>query len=121
MQRFEHDSVEIAFLDEGQGEPMVLVHGFASNVQVNWVYPGWVAALSKAGRRVIALDNRGHGASTKFYQPSDYHSARMAKDVRALLDHLDLDRADVMGYSMGARIAAFFALAQPGRLRRLVL
>src|SRR6516225_7565212 len=111
MQRFQHDGVEIAFFDEGEGDPIVLVHGFASTAEVNWVYPGWVATLTAAGRRVIALDNRGHGASSKLYDPAAYHSARMAEDVRALLDHLDLVRADVMGYSMGARIAAFFALA----------
>jgi pimeloyl-ACP methyl ester carboxylesterase len=121
MQRFQHDGVDIAFLDEGEGEPIVLVHGFASNAQVNWVYPGWVATLTKTGRRVIALDNRGHGASAKLYDPAAYHSARMADDVRALLDHLGLGRADVMGYSMGARITAFFALANPTRLRRAIL
>jgi pimeloyl-ACP methyl ester carboxylesterase len=120
MQRFQHDRVEIAFLDEGEGDPIVLVHGFASTAEVNWVYPGWVATLTKAGRRVIALDNRGHGASSKLYDPAAYHSARMAEDLRALLDHLDLARADVMGYSMGARITAFFALAYPARLRRVV-
>ena len=60
--RFIHDAVEIAFLDEGRGEPIVLVHGFASTAQVNWVHPGWVATLTRGGRRVIALDNRGHGA-----------------------------------------------------------
>jgi pimeloyl-ACP methyl ester carboxylesterase len=120
VKRFGHDGVEIAFLDEGQGEPIVLVHGFASTAQVNWVNPGWVATLAKARRRVIALDNRGHGASSKLYDPAAYHSARMAEDVRALLDHLDLTRADLMGYSMGARIAAFFALAHPDRLRRAV-
>jgi pimeloyl-ACP methyl ester carboxylesterase len=121
MQRFAHDGVEIAFLDEGEGEPIVLVHGFASTAQVNWVHPGWVTTLTRAGRRVIALDNRGHGASSKLYDPAAYHSARMAADVRALLDHLGIDRADVMGYSMGARITAFFALAHPARLRRAVL
>ena len=120
MQRFAHDGVDIAFLDEGEGAPIVLVHGFASTAQVNWVYPGWVATLTGAGRRVIALDNRGHGSSSKLRDPAAYHSARMAEDVRALLDHLDLGRADVMGYSMGARIAAFFALAHPQRLRRAV-
>jgi len=121
MQRFAHDGVEIAFLDEGEGEPVVLVHGFASTAQVNWVHPGWVATLVRAGRRVIALDNRGHGASSKLYDPAAYHSALMADDVRALLDHLGIPRADVMGYSMGARITAFFAVAHPSRLRRAVL
>ena len=99
---------------------MVLVHGFASTAHVNWVYPGWVDTLTKAGRRVVALDNRGHGASSKLYDPAAYHSALMAEDVRALLDHLDLARVDIMGYSMGARIAAFFASAYRARLRRAV-
>jgi pimeloyl-ACP methyl ester carboxylesterase len=121
MRHFTHDGVEIAFLDEGEGEPIVLVHGFASNAQVNWVYPGWVANLTKAGRRVLALDNRGHGASSKLYDPAAYHSAIMAEDVRALLDHVGLGAADVMGYSMGARIAAFLARAHPARVRKAVL
>ena len=75
MQRFQHEGVEIAFLDEGEGDPIVLVHGFASTAEVNWVYPGWVATLTNAGRRVIALDNRGHGVSSKLYDPAAYHSA----------------------------------------------
>src|SRR5262249_13447157 len=120
MLRFQHEGVEIAFLDEGEGDPIVIVRGFASTAEVNWVYPGCVATLTAAGRRVIAFDNRGHGASSKLYNPPAYHSARMADDVRALLDHLNVVRADVMGYSMGARIAAFFALAYPARLRRAV-
>ena len=121
MRSFHHGAVELAYLDQGDGQPIVLVHGFASTKEVNWVQPGWVTTLTRAGRRVIALDNRGHGGSSKLYDPAAYHSAVMADDVRALLDHLDLERADVMGYSMGARIAAFFALAHPQRLRRMVL
>jgi pimeloyl-ACP methyl ester carboxylesterase len=121
MPSFTRDGVEIAFLDEGEGEPIVLVHGFASNKEVNWVAPGWVSTLTRAGRRVIALDNRGHGASAKLYDPAAYHSAIMAEDVRALMDHLGLPRADVMGYSMGARISAFLALAHPERVRSVVL
>jgi pimeloyl-ACP methyl ester carboxylesterase len=121
MPRFQHGSVKIAFLDQGEGEPNILVHGFASTKEVNWVQPGWVATLTRAGRRVIALDNRGHGESTKLYDPADYHTDKMADDVRALMDHLDLDRGDVMGYSMGARIAAFLAVKKPERVRSLIL
>jgi len=121
MPRFSHDGVEIDFLDEGEGEAIVLIHGFASNKEVNWVHPGWVSTLRSAGRRVIALDNRGHGQSSKLYHPAAYHSALMAGDVRALIEHLGLTRADVMGYSMGARITAFLALAHPACVRSAVL
>ena len=109
MASFQNGPVEIAYLDEGAGEPIVLVHGFASTKEVNWVQPGWFETLKGAGRRVVAFDNRGHGASAKLYQPADYHSSLMAGDARALIEYLGLGRADVMGYSMGARIAAFLA------------
>jgi pimeloyl-ACP methyl ester carboxylesterase len=121
MPSFDNKGVTIAYLDEGEGEPIVLVHGFASTKEVNWVMPGWVTTLTRAGRRVIALDNRGHGASEKLYEPAAYHSAVMADDVRALLDHLHITRADVMGYSMGARISAFLAIDHPERVRSIVL
>jgi pimeloyl-ACP methyl ester carboxylesterase len=121
MPSFTHGAVEIAFLDEGKGEPIVLVHGFASSKEVNWVGPSWTTTLTGAGRRVIALDDRGHGSSTKLYDPADYHTALMAEDVRALLDHLQIARADVMGYSMGARICAFLALKHPDRVRSVIL
>src|ERR1043166_6444707 len=121
MQQFHHGSVEIAYLDEGEGEPIVLVHGFASNARVNWVQPGWFTTLTGAGRRVIALDNRGHGQSAKLYDPAEYHTDRMADDVGALLDHLGVARADLMGYSMGARICAFLTLREPARARSLIL
>jgi pimeloyl-ACP methyl ester carboxylesterase len=88
---------------------------------VNWVYPSWVSTLTGARRRVIALDNRGHGQSTKLYDPADYHTGKMAEDARALLDHLKIERADVFGYSMGARITAFLASSQPDRVRSIIL
>jgi pimeloyl-ACP methyl ester carboxylesterase len=121
MAVFHHGSVDLAFLDEGQGDPIVLVHGFASSKEVNWVQPGWFATLKGAGRRVIAFDDRGHGASSKLYDPADYHTTKMAADVAALLDHLQIERADIMGYSMGARIAAFLALEHSARVRTMVL
>jgi pimeloyl-ACP methyl ester carboxylesterase len=119
MPSFHHGAVEIAYLDQGAGEPIVLIHGFASNKEVNWVQPAWTTTLK--GRRVIALDNRGHGQSSKLYDPADYHLRLMTDDVRALLDHLGIERADVMGYSMGARITAFLAHDHPERLRSAVL
>lgn len=120
MPSFHNGAVEIAYLDEGEGEAVVLVHGFASNRAVNWVNTGWVATLKQTGRRVIAIDNRGHGQSAKLYDPADYHTSNMANDVRALLDHLGIARADVMGYSMGARITAFLALQEPTRVRSCI-
>ncbi len=89
MPKFKNGDVEIAYLDQGgEGEPIVLIHGFASTKEVNWVVPGWVTTLTREGRRAIALDNRGHGQSSKLYDPAAYDSATMADDVRALLDHL---------------------------------
>jgi len=120
MPQFHKDGVDIAYLDEGEGVPILLIHGFASNKQVNWVYPGWTDTLLKSGRRVIAIDNRGHGESSKFYDPAAYGAPVMAEDARRLLDHLEIETADVMGYSMGARISAFLALNHPGRVRRAV-
>jgi pimeloyl-ACP methyl ester carboxylesterase len=121
MPSFQSGPIDIAYLDEGAGEPIVLVHGFASSKEVNWVAPSWTTTLTRAGRRVIALDNRGHGQSGKLYAPDDYATDAMADDVRALLDHLGIGRADVMGYSMGARITAFLAAAHPDRVRSAVL
>jgi pimeloyl-ACP methyl ester carboxylesterase len=121
MPSFHNGAVEIAYLDEGEGEPILLVHGFASSKNVNWVYPTWVSELRKGGRRVIALDNRGHGDSEKLYDPAQYSIPRMAGDVVALMDHLGIPRADVMGYSLGARMTAWLGSTQPERLRSAIL
>src|SRR6201991_1776593 len=121
MPSFHNGAVEIAYLDEGEGDPILLVHGFASSKGVNWVYPGWVSELTKNGRRVIALDLRGHGDSSKLYDPAEYGIEILADDVIALMDHLKFDRADMMGYSMGGRITAYLARVQPARLRSAIL
>jgi pimeloyl-ACP methyl ester carboxylesterase len=120
MASFQSNGVRIAFWDEGEGEPILLIHGFASNVATNWIDPGWVRALVSSGRRVFLFDNRGHGQSEKLYEPERYGAPTMAEDARRLLDHLGIERADVMGYSMGARIAAFLALRHPARVRGAV-
>jgi pimeloyl-ACP methyl ester carboxylesterase len=120
MPSFHNGAVEIAYLDEGEGDPIVLVHGFASSNKVNWVYPTWVSELRKDGRRVIALDNRGHGDSSKLYDAGDYEIGIMAGDVTALMDHLNIERADIMGYSLGSRMTAVLAQSQPQRLRSAI-
>ena len=121
MPTFRNGDVEIAYLDEGEGDPIVLVHGFASNKEVNWVMPGWTATLRRDGRRVIALDNRGHGQSAKLYDPALYHTDIMAGDVAALIEHLKLPRADVMGYSLGSRISVVLAARRPELVRGLIV
>ncbi|WP_404933011.1 alpha/beta fold hydrolase [Nitratireductor sp. L15S-10] len=121
MQSFTHDGFDLFFIDEGQGDPILLIHGFASTHYVNWVAPGWVKTLRDAGFRVIALDNRGHGRSTKSHDRDDYTPAKMAGDAAALLEHLNVSKAHVMGYSMGARISAFLALGHPEKVATLIL
>ena len=70
---------------------------------------------------MVAFDNRGHGQSEKLYAPADYRADLMTRDAANLLAHLGVERADVMGYSMGARIASFLALSRPNLVRSLVL
>jgi pimeloyl-ACP methyl ester carboxylesterase len=126
MQTFQSDGVTLAYVDlpaEGVDldEPILLIHGFASSYRINWVEPRWATTLTQAGRRTILFDNRGHGASQKLYDPEDYATPRMAQDAANLLAHLGVSRADVMGYSMGARIGAFLAREKPALVRSLTL
>lgn len=116
MPRFDSEGLEIAYETFGEGPPVLLIHGFGSSGLVNWVETGWTDALVGAGYRAIAIDNRGHGGSEKPYDPAVYHPALMAEDARRLLVYLEIERAVVLGYSMGARIAAFLALAHPERV-----
>lgn len=121
MPVFSSDGVDIAYLDEGAGDPVLLIHGFASTKEINWVNTGWVKLLTQAGRRVIAFDHRGHGASTKLYDPHLYSCECMADDAARLMDHVGVPQADVIGYSMGARVGVHLALFYPERVRSLVM
>ena len=126
LKRFASNGVHLAYIDvppegEDRGEPILLIHGFASNHRVNWVNPRWVTTLSRAGRRVIAFDNRGHGESQKLYAPADYRVDLMARDAANMLAHVGVQRADVMGYSMGARIGCFLTLGRPDLVRSLIM
>lgn len=120
-QTFRSGELNIAFTDQGDGDPVLLVHGFASNIKANWRDPGWISLLRREGYRVVAIDNRGHGGSDKPRDVASYHLHRMVEDARGLLDHLGIARADVMGYSMGARITALLAHFHPERVRSAIL
>jgi pimeloyl-ACP methyl ester carboxylesterase len=113
MPSFLSDDIEIAYEVHGAGDPVLLIHGFGSSGKVNWIDTGWVATLEEAGYQPITMDNRGHGASRKLYDPQLYFAHDMAVDARRLLEHLEIPRAPVIGFSMGARIAAFLALNYP--------
>jgi pimeloyl-ACP methyl ester carboxylesterase len=118
---FSSDGVDIAYRDLGAGEPILLIHGFASSSAVNWASTGWTETLVGDGRRVVAMDVRGHGDSAKLTDPAAYRLDLMAADAASLLDHLAIARADVMGYSMGARIATVLVIDHPDRVRSLVI
>ncbi|MEE9375279.1 MAG: alpha/beta hydrolase [Rhizobiaceae bacterium] len=99
---------------------ILLIHGFASSAQINWISTGWSDVLRDAGYRVIALDNRGHGDSSKFYSPDDYGPDIFANDAFGLLDYLGVELCDVMGFSMGTRITCWMAHQNPSRIRRAI-
>jgi pimeloyl-ACP methyl ester carboxylesterase len=120
---FDSDGVRLHFEVNGPsgGEPLIAVHGFASDYQLNWVGSRWQETLTNAGFRVIGLDCRGHGHSDKPHDPAAYAVEIMAGDVVRLLEHLDVTKAAYLGYSMGARIGLEVALGNPDRASRAVL
>lgn len=116
MPTFLSDGLSLAYQSFGAGLPVLCIHGFASSGKVNWIDTGWVETLTNAGYRAITLDNRGHGLSDKPYDPERYSPSAMAQDAVALLDHLDIGRVAILGYSMGARISAFMAYEHEDRV-----
>jgi pimeloyl-ACP methyl ester carboxylesterase len=113
--------ISLAYEVVGEGLPIVLIHGFASNRFINWRATTWYDTLTRAGRQVIALDVRGHGESDKPHVAEAYDEGELAGDVVRLMDHLGHTRADVMGYSMGAFITLRLLHDQPRRVRRAVI
>ncbi|HEY4199942.1 MAG TPA: alpha/beta hydrolase [Devosiaceae bacterium] len=116
MPTFLSDGITIAYEIHGEGRPILLIHGFGSSGQINWVATGWVETLNQAGYQAITIDNRGHGLSEKLYEADAYYPELMAADAARLLDRLGIARLPVIGYSMGARITAFLALQAPERV-----
>jgi pimeloyl-ACP methyl ester carboxylesterase len=120
---FESDGVRLHYELHGppEGTPIVLVHGFASDYRLNWVGTRWQETLTTSGFHVIGLDCRGHGHSDKPHDPAAYALGVMAADVRRLLDHLGVEKAVLLGFSMGARIGLQAVMDFPECLRRAVL
>jgi pimeloyl-ACP methyl ester carboxylesterase len=114
------DGTKLFYEVEGAGRPVVLLHGLSVDTATNWNAPGIWSALVAADKRVIGLDARGHGRSDKPHEPSAYERDAMVRDVSALLDELQLQETDLVGYSMGASTALQFA-PRTHRVRRLVL
>jgi pimeloyl-ACP methyl ester carboxylesterase len=120
MPFFDSSGIRIYYQDVGVGDPVMLVHGFASTAEHNWGATGWLARLS-AKYRVIAPDVRGHGLSDKPHAREAYGYASMGADVIRLMDHLEIERALLIGYSMGASIAIELMLSEAERFRAIVL
>jgi pimeloyl-ACP methyl ester carboxylesterase len=120
MAFFDSDGVSIHYEVFGEGKPpIVLVHGYASNLKQNWIAPGWVDALTPL-RQVIAHDCRGHGESEKLYDPAAY-GEHMGEDVVRLMDHLGIEKTDIFGYSMGGAISMGLLVRHPERFTSAVL
>ncbi|MEX2158016.1 MAG: alpha/beta hydrolase [Dehalococcoidia bacterium] len=117
---FDSNGVRIHYEVTGTGRPIVLLHGWANNYQMNWVDTGWVETLSPL-RQVIGVDQRGHGASDKPHDAASYETAPMASDIVSLLDHLKIDRADIFGYSMGGQVTAGLLAQTPGRVSAAIM
>jgi pimeloyl-ACP methyl ester carboxylesterase len=118
MLRINADSVELAVLDEGDGEAVLLLHGFPDSARL-WRHQ--IAALTQAGFRVVAPDLRGFGASGKPAEVSDYRIGKSVADMVAVLDTLEIERAHVVGHDFGAGLAWALALMAPDRVDRLVV
>jgi pimeloyl-ACP methyl ester carboxylesterase len=107
------DGVELFYDDQGDGRPVVLLHGFAADTNINFVRSGILDALVDEGYRTVALDHRGHGLSAKPHEPEAYADDALTRDAQALFDHLGLDRVTVIGYSMGSGLALRLAAVDP--------
>lgn len=113
-QYFDSAGVKIHYTDEGAGEPVILVHGYTANADINWRLPGIHQKLKKLFR-VVTMDVRGHGLSEKPHDPAKY-GMELVNDVERLMDHLKIPRAHIVGYSMGGFITWKFATTHPDRV-----
>ena len=122
MPKFEtFDGIKLSYEIDGDGPAVVLLHGFVADSYINWVRPGVVGRVTAAGYRAIALDQRGHGMSDKPHDPAAYADGAMLNDARALLDHLEIERCAMVGYSMGAMNTLRLLASGEERIRAAIL
>jgi len=125
MATFSSGGVNIAYDDlqpaGGAAGTVLMVHGFATSRAENWKRLGWYSAFERKGWRAIAFDHRGHGESDKPLDPDAYSRPNMLADIINLLDHLGVERVELLGYSMGAHLSMQTALQHPGRVNNLIL
>lgn len=118
-QTFDSAGVKIHYTIQGEGEPVLLIHGFSASSVTNWALPGIINALA-GDFQVIAMDCRGHGKSDKPHEPAAY-GFQMVEDAVRLLDHLGIQKAHVAGYSMGGGITLQLLVTYPDRFRSAIL
>ena len=118
-EEFDSGGVKIHYAVQGKGEPVILIHGLLANARLNWEWPGITSELAK-DHQVVALDCRGHGLSDK-PTGNDQYGVKMVDDVIRLMDHLDLKKADIVGYSMGGAITMKLMVLHPERVRSAVV
>jgi pimeloyl-ACP methyl ester carboxylesterase len=110
------DGAQIAYRRIGNGRPLVVLNGFAAT-SADWD-PSFIHGLASSNE-LILLDNRGIGGSTDDGKP--FNIAQLADDAARLIETLGIERANVLGWSMGGFIAQTLALQQPGRINKLIL
>lgn len=120
MPLIEPAGAAVAYELHGEGEPVLLLHGFSSSFRRNWFDTSWVGRLTSAGFQVIGLDLRGHGGSARPHDPAQYRGHLLLADILGLLDHLRINRAHLLGFSMGAGLALQMAMEHPDRSLRVV-
>lgn len=114
------DGLQIYYETFDQGKPIILVHGWGSDLKNSWVESGWVKSLQSV-RKVIAMDCRGHGQSDKPHDQKVYSYSIMAQDVLHLMDHLNIAKVDIFGYSLGAFMAVHLLGHNSERFNSMIL
>ena len=115
-----NDGVRIAYEEVGAGDPIVLVHGFASDRGQNWRGALWYDTLTRGGRRIVAMDCRGHGESDKPHDAAAYGD-KMVDDIATVMAAAGLSNADIMGYSMGGMLTMGLLMRRPDLARRAIV